>query len=713
MTQKNYAGKISLILTLFILYSSPARGTQTTTWTTSTFDEFQRGEAEQVLFTSTGEITLTPQVNELLLLEGNDLLVWTMIGDSQGNVYVGTGDQGRIFKITPEGEISLYFDSPEIGIISLAIDAEDNLYAGSTPDGLIYKITPEGSQTTFFMTEEHYVWSLVFGPNNILYAGTGEAGKIFKILPDGTGTVLYDSPQSHVMALVYDPQGWLYAGTEGKGITYKVELDGTAFALYHAKEEEIHSLALDSERNLYIAALTNKVYPKPQAPAPTDQQPTPIEKSMKGSTIYRISPQGTVSTIQEFEDTLIYAMLVDEKDQLLIGTDDQGSLYRVYPHGEYHEVFQVQDGNILAIAQTQNGPLYLGTGDAGAVYRLFPQIVDQGEYLSGVHDATVTAIWGKIFWRGTTQQIELFTRTGNTATPDDTWSQWSEALINKEGESIPSPPARFIQWKARLIPQEDQIPKLEEVSIAYLPNNLPPKIEEIAIYRALQSTQGEQSGTSRPSARNSNSSSSRSSSTESRNNKNGLKPPQYISPSHVALLWKASDPNEEKLLYTISLKGEQEAIWKVLEEDLKSPNYVLDTTVLPDGAYFMKITATDSPNNPPDRVLQAEKVSERFEVDNTPPQISIALNQEQPDSEVLLTVVVQDEFSRLKSAEYAVDAGDWVSIFPDDHVTDSRDEKYSIALEELTPDGHTLTFKATDRFDNIGVGNIQFALQEK
>lgn len=710
--KKTYYRMIVLILAVGLIWVSLAHSTQTEIWTTSTFEEFQYGESEQVTLTKTGEITLAPQSQEILALQGNDLIVWAMGEDSKGNLYVGTGEQGRIFKIAPDGEESIFFDSPEIGIISLAVDAEDNVYAGSAPDGVIYKITPGGSQTTFFMTEEHYVWALVFGPDNILYAGTGESGKIFKILPDGVGTLIYDSPQSHVMSLVYDSQGWLYAGTEGKGITYKVNLEGNAFALYQAEEEEIHSLALDSQGNLYIAAISNKVYPKANLPASKEPQPAPQKKSLKKSTIYQIAPQGTVSTLLELPKTLIYAMVIDEHDHLLVGTDNKGMLYRVFPNGEYHQVLGVEAGNILALVRSSEGTLYLGTSDAGYVYHVSSQLAEQGEYISVVHDVKTTATWGKIFWRGTSQQIQLFTRTGNTADPDDTWSSWSGELQNNEGEIISNPSARFIQWKAMLTPQEQQTPVLEEVSVAYLPDNLVPEITQVAIYYPIQELEPELPGAVRPQF-GGNSAPARPSQAQSRKPKNKLKPPKYIPEGHIAIVWSAEDPNNEMLIYTVSLRGDQESTWKVIEEELEMPEYILDATTLPDGRYYAKITASDSPNNPPTNALQTEKVSERFEVDNTAPQISIALNQKQGNKTVLFTVVAQDEFSRLQSAEYSVDAGDWISIFPDDQVTDARDEKYSIKFPNLAPGDHVLVFKTTDTFNNIGVGKIHFSISEK
>ena len=706
--------QLLLFISALVLPGAPfAESTETTIWTTSTFADFQKGKFENISLSSSGELSLAPSLETRLSLEGHDLQVWALAEDSQGNIYAGTGEQGKIFKIPPDSEAVLFFDSPEVSILSLAIGEDAMIYAGTAPDGLIYKITPDGQADTFFMSNEHYVWSLEFGPDNVLYAATGESGKIFSITPDGVGTMFYDSPQSHVMSLLYDEQGRLYAGTEGEGLVYQIDLQGKAFALFQAQEEEIHSLARDDAGNLYLAALSSTIYPKAPGPASTEPQPAQREKSLKHSTIYRISPQGTVLKLLDLPGMLIYAMLAENNGELLIGTDEQGAFYRVLPDGEYQQLLNLKTGTIVSALKSSDGTIQIGTGDAGAVYRIAPEPSAQGEYLSPVHHAPGTSSWGKIFKQGTTQQISLFTRTGNTLLPDDTWSEWSEALLNHEGEAIPNPPARHIQWKAVLTADEQTEPLLKEVSVAYLPHNLPPEIKEIAVYHAaLLHTQKE-----------ANSKTKAASATEPvvvqseraqthQTNGGSLKAPKNLPDGHIGILWKAVDPNKEPLLYTVSLRGEQETQWRVLEEEQKESRYLLDTSTLADGRYVIQVHASDLPENPPDNALEADKISEPFDVDNTPPSITIALNQQQDNAAILLTIIAQDDYSRIRQAEYAVDAGDWRSIFPDDLVTDSRDEKYSISLSDLDEGRHVLSFKAADMLGNLGVGKIQFSASE-
>jgi hypothetical protein len=349
--------------------------------------------------------------------------------------------------------------------------------------------------------------------------------------------------------------------------------------------------------------------------------------------------------------------------------------------------------------------MYAGTSDKGSVVRIDPVLAEEGSYLSTVYDADSTATWGKIFWRGSANHVALLTRTGNTAVPDDTWSAWSEELLNKDGSPIPNPAARFIQWKATLksSPELQDVPMLDEVSVAFLPHNLAPEVKDIAIFYSIPEEEQNGNSTPAPTSRNGN----------NRKPQPEITPPKQIPPGYLAIGWQAQDPNQETLEYTLSLRGEHETRWKVIEEELENPGYFLDTATLPDGGYYVKITASDILDNPPDRALTGEKISKRFEIDNTPPEVLIALNQRQDSAEgVLITVLVQDESSRLQEAEYALDGEEWIPIFPDDAVTDSRDEKYSIPIAELSQEEHLIVFRVMDSHQNIGVAKFVFSPED-
>ncbi len=79
-------------------------------------------------------------------------------------------------------------------------------------------------------------------------------------------------------------------------------------------------------------------------------------------------------------------------------------------------------------------------------------------------------------------QVQVSTRSGNTATPDETWSAWSKPYTTAEGEQIASPNARYLQWRATLTTDNAPSPVLTSVTAAYLPRNLRPEVTSITIH---------------------------------------------------------------------------------------------------------------------------------------------------------------------------------------------------------------------------------------
>ena len=91
---------------------------------------------------------------------------------------------------------------------------------------------------------------------------------------------------------------------------------------------------------------------------------------------------------------------------------------------------------------------------------------------------------------------------------------------------------------------------------------------------------------------------------------------------YQSVLWTADDANDDQLEFSIYFRGENETTWKLLKDKLDTRFYSWDTTSMPDGAYYLKIVASDAPSNPAGEGLSSERESDRFVVDNTPPSIA-------------------------------------------------------------------------------------------
>src|SRR5258706_15699641 len=102
---------------------------------------------------------------------------------------------------------------------------------------------------------------------------------------------------------------------------------------------------------------------------------------------------------------------------------------------------------------------------------------------------------------------------------------------------------------------------------------------------------------------------------------------------------------------------------------------------MPDGAYYLKIVASDSPSNPPNATLKTERESERFEIDNTPPVIqkleggAAGVNAGRSMGVAHnFQFTAMDATSGIGKAQYSVGGGEWVLLAPAQGVSDSKTE---------------------------------------
>jgi hypothetical protein len=95
------------------------------------------------------------------------------------------------------------------------------------------------------------------------------------------------------------------------------------------------------------------------------------------------------------------------------------------------------------------------------------------------------------------------------------------------------------------------------------------------------------------------------------------------------------------LVYSVYYRGAEERQWKLMEKDLTDSFFSWDATSLADGTYLLRVVAEDSPSNPEGAFLSAERLSDPFDVDNNPPQIS-PIQAALSGSSLKLEFVVED-----------------------------------------------------------------------
>jgi hypothetical protein len=731
---------IALLATAPMLASSPKF------FQAATQVDFLKGEVENLSIDSNGQLTLGPATE--LVYETAAPFLWAIASQPDGTLFIGTGNEGKVFRVDPDGKGSMFFDSAELEVHALATAPDGGLYVGTSPDGKIYKVDRNGTGATFFSSDDKYVWALAVDDKGNLFAGTGDKGVVYKITPDGKGTPFYKTNATHATALAFDKAGNLLVGTGAPGKVLRVDSAGKAFVLLDSPFQEIRALRFDEKGQLYVAALSGRTgsggatsteernIDRP-APEPT-RPPVPSvsaeitaisivdvgsgagspgstredHRSPKGA-VYRITPDGVWDQLWESRDDSPYDLTFDQQGALIVGTGPKGKLYRL-------------DGNplrptLLARASAQQvttfyrdarGRLYYATANPGKLFRLTSDRAPRGTYESESRDAEMIATWGAISWHATTpagSRVELYTRSGNTETPDDTWSAWSSAYSNGEGSGITSPKSRYLQWRAVLTGRTEG-PVLTSVTAAYLQRNLRPLVRSVTVHPpgiVFQKpfTTGEpdlagfedQSTPDRKltaAAMNSQPGSSGSQSTGRRTYQKGLE----------TLVWKADDENDDELVYDILYRREGDTVWKPIRRNVTESILVWDTTTVPNGTYFVKVVASDAASNPAGSALTGELDSSAFEVDNTAPVIVVG-NTHLERGRTVIPFDVKDDHSPILRVEFSQDGQRWRAVFPVDGIADSRSEHYELAVDgELGDRG--LTLRATDGMNNVSTTHV-------
>src|SRR4029079_4998015 len=112
------------------------------------------------------------------------------------------------------------------------------------------------------------------------------------------------------------------------------------------------------------------------------------------------------------------------------------------------------------------------------------------------------------------------------------------------------------------------------------------------------------------------------------------------------------------------------------KSDLTDPILVWDTSSAPNGTYVLKIVASDRKSNPEATALKGERESASFDVDNSPPVITLSAARHDGGS-IIVPFEVRDADSHITRVDYSLDAQRWQSAFPQDGILDSRVEQFS------------------------------------
>ena len=676
------------------------------------------------------------------------LYVWDMLPMPTGLV-LATGPEGKIFFVdnapSSEAKVSEVLDTAQAHVLCLAAGRgpwEDHVFAGTDTDGLIYRIDAEGTPFIVYDAAEPEVSALVMAADGTLYAGTADVEEVMPGRMEGAVEEEAGRPDELEEGEPKEgEEGEGARGMDGDEVEADEELVGPPAAgradekpedadlqddvASETEEQEAEEQEAEDqeESNMAVAepdydALRDEVSRRLAVAAESGAMPsgtaTGTERATHaarenasssdgddadGNAVYRIDPQGFVSEIFR-ESVMVFALaLTDDDSSVWVATGDEGQLYRVDPAaGETTVLVDLDAKELLALSQDAAGDVWVATANPASLMRLGRGQAEEGTYVSQTLDAQQVSLWGTLRIHAVlpdAAQISVAFRSGNVADPEigegAGWSDWTtpqslerDATFGPQPfeTKVMAPPARFLQYRLTLRnddQESDAQAAVTGLSIAYVMPNLAPQVT------SLKATYPDFPGVDEP-----------------------------ASPT-MAVEWDASDPNEDRLTYTLEhrpavLVGteESQSLWLTLAEDQTDTSFEWDTRRVPDGYHDLRVKVGDGLDNPGDMARKAARRADPVLVDNTPPVIE--------DLQIVVSgriatvkAVAVDALSPLHSVAYRVDnADDESPLLPDDLIYDSTREAWSINLSDLSPGPHMLSVRVTDLRGNRTFASRRF-----
>jgi len=687
------------------------------------FDAFIEGEAENVSLSSLGALEAAPAIETVAELD--EPVIWNAIGDGADGLFVGTGNEGRVYHIVPGGEEpELIFAPQEVMARGLAYDgASGDLYVGTSPEGKVYRIREGERPEVFFDPEALYVWDLALDAGaGVLYVATGQPGHVYR-LPLGLASgaepePIFSAGQTHVNLIEPAPDGALLAATTPGALLYRLGPDGSAEALFNAGSDEISAILPLEGGGAFFASFQEKAEGgKTLSPM---QLPAILQKLYESggelpdefkqpSFVYHLDAEGFVEPVWTPGENAVFSLAYHGEDELLVGVREAGRLFAVKDRNLWKLLRQVpREGQVTQLLPTSGGGTWVITSNPAGVYRLGGEPAEQASYTGPVFDAGQVSRWGRLEAAtqtpGTGRFLSWETRSGNTEEPGEAWSTWAE---REETGRIASPPGRYLQYRMAF---DDARADPRQVRAFYQMRNLAPVVNRVNIVPVgVEMVTVPKSGTTtiKPEELLVG---GKDNGEESEEAKVRTQFRVMETEGYVTAGWQAFDPNGDPLLYDVALRGGNESAWVTLASRQEAPSRSINTRGLADGYYQVRVSAHDSRGNPPGESLSGENYSSPFLVDNAPPAVN--LERKGTDGGAYEVVyAASDSFSILSEARYTLNGERAEIALPEDGLFDAREERFILRFEGLEAGSHSLVLEVEDESGNASVAKTRFTVE--
>ena len=408
-----------------------------------TYATFNEGTFNNTTVDSLGRLRVIPTTTQINLPSLAPYSKPTAIAEYNNFLFIASGNE--LYQLNLQTNQNQLITKFKEGLItSLCINRQGNLYVALCPVGKIVCFNQlfSANQPNKFQykeitqLKESIINCLTYTPDDNLYIGVSNPGILYKLnlkaKTDALKSIETDS--NHVTTINYfDFDKSIYVGTSQSGILYKLDNDFKLKTIYQSQNSTITGIAKDKEDNIYLST-----YDKGQLiKIDKDGQLAPIGDSQAFYTLFNTDAR-IIAGDAEGDITMI------SNDELL---------NRPY----FIPIKHTHTDAVIAACKNNSGDAFMLCRNGAMIEKISSKNSSVNDYISPVFDAGDNSKWlrinllNKLLLNDTNfnQSFKLETRTGNSSTPNNTWSPFSQTISNNTNDyfTINSQDNRYFQYK--------------------------------------------------------------------------------------------------------------------------------------------------------------------------------------------------------------------------------------------------------------------------
>lgn len=427
-----------------------------------------------------------------------NLHVFAMAIDSKGRLIAGvSGDKCELIRFE-DGKAETIFTSEEVGyILEIITDKAGNIFLGTGPNGQIYRLNPEGKYPKLvYDSTDNNILALAIDSNNFIYAGSDKRGIVYKVHPfNESAVVLYDSSQDEITDLKIDDEGNIYVtATSAKSVGSQTRLAGISKGGSPGRPETKNgSKSQKTSKTELKAANSEKAQAASSSSPPQQSERGDMPRS--ASHIYKIDSRGFVTNV--FNDNAVFFNMLMRDGKIIMGTGNKAELVTIDTETEDKAIaYEDKTASQITALAFDGKDILIGTSNPAKLVSLSNRYNTEGTYISSLVDAGQPARWGKLQIDAELPQgctIMLAARSGNVDEPNDpTFSKWTDDITVTDATQIECPVGRYCQYRLTLSTDDNKnTPLVSRVTIPHVIDNLAPKVTSVRTMRSKDPKQPE------------------------------------------------------------------------------------------------------------------------------------------------------------------------------------------------------------------------------